>query len=47
MRRLARALDFTGPVLGGLAAWAHALLGDDRMARWLRTNAEHEPEPIA
>jgi tagatose-1,6-bisphosphate aldolase len=47
MRRLSSVFDFAAPVLGGLAAWAHCILGDDRMARWLRTNEEHEPEPIA
>lgn len=35
MRRFA---DYTWPLLGGVAAWLHCLVGDDRMARWLRTN---------
>lgn len=42
-----RASAYLWPVLGGLAAWGHCLFGDDRMSRWLRTNTEHEPEPIA
>ena len=40
MRRL---LDYTWPVAGGVAAWLHCLVGDDRMARWLRTNSDYEP----
>lgn len=47
MGRLSDVLDHSWPVVGGLASWLHCLLGDDRMARWLRTNEEHEPEPIA
>ena len=41
------ALDYSWPVAGGLAAILHALIGDDRFSRWLRDNAEHEPEPVA
>lgn len=48
MRRfLSGLLDYTYPTLGGLAALIHALAGDDRLTRWLRTNEEHEPEPIS
>ena len=44
---ISAAADLTLPVAGGLAAILHALLNDDRLARWLRTNPEHEPEAIA
>jgi hypothetical protein len=44
MRRI---LDYTGPILGGVAAWMHCLFDDDRLARWLRDNDEYEPEPMA
>lgn len=38
---------YTWPVAGGVAAWAHCLVGDERMSRWLRANADYEPEPVA
>lgn len=47
MKRLGWLLDFTWPVAGGIAVWAHCLFDDDRLSRWLRTNPDHEPEPIA
>ena len=47
MRRFSAALDYTGAVLGGVAAWLHCIVGTDHMARWLRTNVDHEPEPMA
>ena len=47
MKRLGRALDYSWPVIGGLASWMHCLLGDERMARWLRDNQDYEPEPLA
>lgn len=46
MNRLTRVIDYAAPILGGLAGWAHCLLDDDRLARWLRTNPDHEPDAI-
>ena len=48
-RRVSYAVDFTLPVAGGLAGILHALLDDDRLARWLRANSNpnYEPDIIA
>jgi hypothetical protein len=47
VRRISAVLDYTAPVLGGVAAWAHCLFGDERMVRWLRTNGDYEPDVVA
>ena len=46
-RRLSELLDYQWPILGGIASWAHCLLGDERFVRWLRTNDTYEPEIVA
>lgn len=38
---------YVAPVAGGVAAWGHCLFGTEAMSRWLRTNADYEPEAAA